>query len=148
MLCHIKKYLLVWVVLHLHVSCFLYLHNICPHPKIHKSFQNSEAEAKIKEWGKWIHFLVFLLFAVCRAHIFQVHFHNKYANLLQVKQNRTCPVFLHHFCNWGYWSKVKYYKFFILIIRIGNRSALFFHLKLKIPLLFPHIYVALPISYI
>lgn len=39
-------------------------------------------------------------------------------------------------------------KFLILILRIGERSALFFHLKLKTPLLFPCIFVALFISYI
>jgi len=39
-------------------------------------------------------------------------------------------------------------KFMILIIRICNRSALFFHLKLKTPVLFPCIYVAPSISYI
>lgn len=39
-------------------------------------------------------------------------------------------------------------KFMILILRISNRSALFFHLKLKTLLLFPRIYVALSISYI
>lgn len=39
-------------------------------------------------------------------------------------------------------------KFMIHIINVGNRSALFFHLKLNTPLLFPCIYVALSTSYI
>lgn len=142
--CDIYLCLLFFICLLLFIFYFLY-HNACPFPNIYKAkFQNSE----VIRFGKWINFLISFIVCLCRAHVFQVRFHNKSAKLLEMKQNQKIPCF--HITSITETTKGEstIAKFVIHIRSVGNRSALFFHLKCNTLLLLPCIYIALSISYI